>query len=116
MKTTRLEYPEVGLDENSIRKAIFTSPTFESWPKPVISSTTSTVSTTPLPSVTTTTSTLVSNANPTTNSLLSEQDTNKQTRMNRKAKRRNNMRYMTQPVRLIEIQEIQEEDNVTSHD
>lgn len=107
MKTTRLEYPEV-IESNTIRKAVFNSPTaFESWPK---QSTIELQQQTP--SVNSPTS--VSNTtNSTTTNMLSEQDVNKQIRTNRKAKRRNNMRYMTQPVRLIEIEE---EEVVASHD
>lgn len=114
MKTTRLEYPEQQSKPAQIRNASHRV-AVESWPSPIISVAPQVVEISPS-TTTTTTTTIQSPTTPTTptqpTTLLSEQDTNKHIpKSTRKPKRRNNMRYMTQPVRLIEIhEEIQEEE------
>lgn len=113
MKSTRLEYPEFKsasstLVEPSTPTTTTTATVHSSssyhHPQQHSSTPLSPVAPSPPTSPTTT-------ANTTTNTLqqLSQQDTNKP-KSTRKPKKRNNIRYMTQPVRLIEIQEQLEEE------
>ena len=107
MKTTRLEYPEVYKPAAQTTRTI-QRVAVESWPSPLAPTSPISPTTPPPPPASSTTTTTTTT---TSSTLLSEHDTNKHMpKSTRKPKRRNNMRYMTQPVRLIEIQEIQEED------